>query len=58
MVKIYNKDRLEENVLEFESKIHVLDDKSSISTISLPYPAVKKLNWDKDTELEVIVRKK
>lgn len=58
MAKKYNEKKLqEEGVLEFKTDFYRLNDERSQAWINVPYPAVKKANWEKDTLLDVSIKK-
>lgn len=57
-----DKDHIEIDVdnkrLKLERKMMVFSMKFSYATISLPFPIVRELGWDKDTELIVTIEQK
>lgn len=58
MTKKYNEKKLlEEGVLEFQSDLYRLDNKKSQAWLNIPFPAVKKAKWEKETMLDVTIKK-
>ena len=51
MVKKYDKDLLEDNIIDFDTHLHSLNDEKSVATISIPFPALKALKISKDSSL-------
>ncbi len=60
MVKEYNKELLKSTgVLEFETKLHTLNEKKSYATIMPPFPALKEMDIkDKTVEMIITIKKK
>jgi len=56
MVKEYDKELLKTGVLKFESKLLCFNEKISMATISLPFPTIKMLNINKDTEMCITIK--
>lgn len=49
---------IEDGVLKFDTKLHVLNEKKSIALLSCSYPSIKEFGIDKEVELEVTIKKK
>lgn len=59
MVKQYNKELIKEGILEFESSLHMFNEKKSWATLMPPFPALKELGvLDNKTEMIITIKKK
>lgn len=59
MVKDYNKELLEQGILEFETDFHSFREDKSSATITPPFPMLKKLGINnKETKMVVRITKK
>lgn len=57
MAKEYDKEKIEDGILEFESTLHVLNEDKSIALLSIPYPGVRALKLDKNSTIKVTIEK-
>ena len=51
-----NEDKLKENLLEYESQFTIINEKKSFAFISIPFKQLKKLNWNKQTKLKILIQ--
>ena len=43
--------------IKFSKRLHVLDEKQSIASITLPFETVRALKIDKETDLDITIKK-
>lgn len=55
MVKKYT---IEEDVITYDGRLHLLNDDKSIALLGCSYPAIKELGIEKETELKITIKKK
>jgi hypothetical protein len=54
MVKEYNKNQMENNnIIEFITTFTTINEKKSFAFISIPFQAVKKAKFNKQTKLKI-----